>query len=475
MIMSFFDRIRGERGGGEETANPDAAKWDMSDVQQEQPKSPEQLKAERQQRKIIAAFATGENGDPNLDVINQPDVELAEHARSAVLDGLASGEITTDQQEKLLNAIRGNVYDNDSMRKVYDVICRNPHEMRILAMMTGKGFNGADETDPYSLSDFVHKYPNPMTFESAARDFLDMIARNNSPKKLQEYVNDMDLFQQHVYGKKFEYYKQLDALNEEATQGNVLKDGPRDIRSESERSGEWAPGSLGYCQASRAQTKNGEITSSVIAKGNVPGTDCEDSYLIDDRRQTFGVFDGAGGLKGGQKASMMLASIAQEYSRSTDLRSGADLAAVLNQAHSRIASDPEAGISTAVLTRVVERDGRKFLAYASAGDSRIYLVRGDRAHQITRDEGEGRVITNGIGIKNGSNAPTRQYGEVHLEPGDKIVLCSDGITGDYGGDLMSNAELAYLVNSSRTAMEASRKLVSQARKKDDRTAVVFAT
>ncbi len=93
---------------------------------------------------------------------------------------------------------------------------------------------------------------------------------------------------------------------------------------------------------------------------------------------------------------------------------------------------------------------------------------------ITHDEGVGKYISNGIGIKNGPKAPAKQYGEVHLQPGDKIVLCSDGITGDYGDDLMSDAELAYLVNSSRTAVEASRKLVSQARKKDDRTAVVFA-
>ena len=463
--------MRGERNGNNESANPDAAKWDMSDVHQEQQKSPEQLKAERQQRKIVMSFATGEGGNPNLDVISLADIDMPHYARSAVLDGFSSGEITLDQQEQFLNGIRGNVYNNDSMCKTYDAVQDSPHEMRILSMMTGKGFHGADMTSPYSLSEFVHKYPNPIAFESASRNFLDMIARNNSPKKLQEYVNDMDKFQRHVFGKQYEYYKQLNELKAEATQGDLF-DSP--TTNERERSGEWMPGSLGYCQASRAQTRRGEITSSVIEKGNVPGMDCEDSYLIDDRRQTYGVFDGAGGEKGGQIASMMVASIAQEYSRSMDLCSGADLAAVLNKANERIISNPEAGISTAVLTRVIERDGRKFLAYASAGDSRIYIVRGDRAQMITRDEGLGKFISNGIGIKDGPKAPTKQFGEVYLQPGDKIVLCSDGVTGDYGDDLMSDAELAYLVNSSRTAVEASRKLVSQARKKDDRTAVVFA-
>ncbi len=329
--------MRGERNGNNESANPDAAKWDMSDVHQEQQKSPEQLKAERQQRKIVMSFATGEGGNPNLDVISLADIDMPHYARSAVLDGFSSGEITLDQQEQFLNGIRGNVYNNDSMCKTYDAVQDSPHEMRILSMMTGKGFHGADMTSPYSLSEFVHKYPNPIAFESASRDFLDMIARNNSPRKLQEYVDDMEKFQLHVFGKQYEYYKQLNELKAEAMQ-DYLSDAPT-TRNEHERSGEWMPGSLGYCQASRAQTRRGEITSSIIEKGNVPGMDCEDSYLIDDRKQTYGVFDGAGGVKGGQRASMMLASIAQEYSRSTDLRSGADLAAVLNKANEHIMAD----------------------------------------------------------------------------------------------------------------------------------------
>ena len=99
--MSFFNRMRGERNDNNESANPDAAKWDMGDVHQEQQKSPEQLRAERQQRKIVMSFATGEGGNPNLDVINLADVDMPHYARSAVLDGLSSGEITLDQQDDL--------------------------------------------------------------------------------------------------------------------------------------------------------------------------------------------------------------------------------------------------------------------------------------------------------------------------------------------------------------------------------------
>ena len=68
---------------------------------------------------------------------------------------------------------------------------------------------------------------------------------------------------------------------------------------------------------------------------------------------------------------------------------------------------------------------------------------------------------------------TKQYGEVELHQGDRVVLCSDGITGDYGSDLMSDRELGFIMSRSTDALEASKNLIASARKNDDRTAIVF--
>ena len=70
-------------------------------------------------------------------------------------------------------------------------------------------------------------------------------------------------------------------------------------------------------------------------------------------------------------------------------------------------------------------------------------------------------------------AGVKQFGEVKLKRGDKIVLCSDGITGDKGSDLMSNDEVASIVSRSANSEDASRNLVAGARKVDDRTALVI--
>lgn len=93
---------------------------------------------------------------------------------------------------------------------------------------------------------------------------------------------------------------------------------------------------------------------------------------------------------------------------------------------------------------------------------------------MTKDEGEGKYIYNALGreTENGESR-VQQFGDEELYPGDRVVLCSDGITGDYGTDLMSDAELGSLVMNAHDAREAAKNLVSGARKRDDRTAVVF--
>ena len=146
-----------------------------------------------------------------------------------------------------------------------------------------------------------------------------------------------------------------------------------------------------------------------------------------------------------------------------------------NAANERVTNNPDAGLSTAVLAKIIDRNGRKMLAYASVGDSRLYIVdKNGEARQITRDEGEGRYIYNAIGMQtNPGESRTTQMGEVDLHRGDKIVLCSDGITGDYGDDLMSPRELGFIVSHSDGSMEASKSLLANARKRDDRTAIVI--
>ena len=128
------------------------------------------------------------------------------------------------------------------------------------------------------------------------------------------------------------------------------------------------------------------------------------------------------------------------------------------------------GVSTAVIGRILEKDGRKVLLWASVGDSRIYLVRNGvkDAFQVTKDEGEGNRLWYGLG----HNFRVRQFGELPLMDGDRVVFCSDGVTGDYELDFIPNDEFASIVGGAETADLAAWSLINRATKRDDRTAIV---
>lgn len=204
----------------------------------------------------------------------------------------------------------------------------------------------------------------------------------------------------------------------------------------------------------------------------------EDAKLIMPEKAVFGVFDGAGGEQGGAKAANIAAESIQSMVQNYSIELPGHLAWGLNQVSEQIANDPEAGITTAVVGKIIERGENKALVWASVGDSRIYLVRADNSvEQITQDEGEGRYIYNALGTTNNPASPigtTKQCGELPLLSGDHIIMCSDGITGDAEEELMSNDEIAEIMRSTSSAEQAAKLLTERARKQDDRTVIVIA-
>ena len=252
--------------------------------------------------------------------------------------------------------------------------------------------------------------------------------------------------------------------------------GLANLVGEYEKSREWAPGASAANQVSRTQVKNGQVKISEVRNGLTADETCEDAAFVNTELQMYGVFDGAGGMANGREASHLAAAKLSELAERYDLVSGVNLAWALNEVNEVVVDDPNAGYATAVLAKVVEQpDGSKYLAYASAGDSRLYITHANgETEQITFDEGEGHRITNALGVETQpGESRVKQYADVRLQPHDKVLLCSDGITGDYGSDLMSNEEIGNILMNAKTPKEASERLVSSARKTDDRTAVVF--
>jgi protein phosphatase len=105
------------------------------------------------------------------------------------------------------------------------------------------------------------------------------------------------------------------------------------------------------------------------------------------------------------------------------------------------AEDEYAGMGTTVVATVVGRADEPRFTYGHVGDSRLYLIRGGRIVQLTRDDslansawadgdsGVGivmkNVLTKALGVRPEVDFDVAAH---DLVAGDVVLLCSDGLT-----------------------------------------------
>lgn len=160
------------------------------------------------------------------------------------------------------------------------------------------------------------------------------------------------------------------------------------------------------------------------------------------------VADGVGGASRGEQASQFAAQkVLYEYYRRTDLLPAERLVQAMKEAGNTIYrfSQEGARFTRMATTMVAAAIVGKRLIVANVGDSRAYIIRNGHVRQITRDHNlVGEMVREGImneaealrsKVKNrltrslgGEPDPTVDVFEVQLQPGDRILLCSDGLT-----------------------------------------------
>ncbi|MCI6019077.1 MAG: Stp1/IreP family PP2C-type Ser/Thr phosphatase [Clostridiales bacterium] len=161
----------------------------------------------------------------------------------------------------------------------------------------------------------------------------------------------------------------------------------------------------------------------------------------------FIVADGMGGHKAGDYASRLAVENFVKYVREakTDvpIRIVDDAVRYVNRLVLKEASENEdyAGMGTTFVAAFIKDD---ILFVANIGDSRLYLIDDEltqvtedhsfvgamlRAGEITKEEAarhpDKNIITRAIGA---AKEPKVDFFEVDLEKGDRILLCSDGLT-----------------------------------------------
>lgn len=213
-----------------------------------------------------------------------------------------------------------------------------------------------------------------------------------------------------------------------------------------------------------------------VRKGN------EDSYMADE--PLFAVADGMGGHQGGEVASKLALDTLR---KATD---GVALAQAVQDANKavfeRAGRDPGlAGMGTTLTAFLVEGDT---LRLAHVGDSRAYLMRDGELQRITTDHTvvEGLVEKGELTPQEASIHPQRSIltraigvdGEVQVDqgsiqphPGDRLLLCSDGLTG-----MIEEADIQRILEEHEDPQAAADALVDAANEaggQDNITAVII--
>jgi serine/threonine protein phosphatase PrpC len=211
----------------------------------------------------------------------------------------------------------------------------------------------------------------------------------------------------------------------------------------------------------------------------------EDSFLV--RKGLYVVCDGMGGARGGEVASQMacerMAAIDPVSAGKDELRD-----AIINANESisaRSLAEPRLlGMGTTLTLALIRDD---ILILGHVGDSRAYLLRDGALRQVTDDHSwVGEMVRRGeltpaeAAVHPHRSVITKALGtdgeaepdllEIPLEPGDRVMLCSDGLSG-----MVSDKTLEELLRRPDGAQAVADALVAAALKsggEDNVTVVV---
>ncbi len=229
----------------------------------------------------------------------------------------------------------------------------------------------------------------------------------------------------------------------------------------------------------------------------------EDAFLATDELKLYVVADGMGGHAAGEIASWEAVeavhgmvkrgmAILEAYQRTPSEETVAGLRRLIESAIQAATymvfgiaeQDPtHKGMGTTITVMLVVKD---IAVLGSVGDSRAYLVRGERTWQVTEDHTlvqlqmkaglitaeqaknspRGNVITRAVGPRDYVQVDTFV---VPVQPGDRYVLCSDGLHG-----YLDTSEIAAMVNQKALASIPQRfiDLANQRGGKDNITCVI---
>lgn len=203
----------------------------------------------------------------------------------------------------------------------------------------------------------------------------------------------------------------------------------------------------------------------------------------------FIVADGMGGHNAGDYASKFsVETIVKEVKESPEKNPVKILEKAITTANAliRVKASEDSQLTGMGTTVVIATCMGRYMHVANVGDSRLYVVN-KLITQITRDHSlveemiqvgglnreaarthpDKNIITRAIGAMDSVKA---DFFSVELEPGDLVLMCSDGLT-----NMLEDEEIRMILNKQRDVVEGAQELVRRANEQGgkDNIAVVL--
>ncbi|MCR5716604.1 MAG: Stp1/IreP family PP2C-type Ser/Thr phosphatase [Lachnospiraceae bacterium] len=214
--------------------------------------------------------------------------------------------------------------------------------------------------------------------------------------------------------------------------------------------------------------KKREINQDVVFSSELPVGNLPDLFMI---------ADGMGGRNGGEFASgQTVSSIVRFCEDSPEENIEQILQSAISMANDAVfrQSREDKELEGMGTTLVACSIAGNLMKVANVGDSRLYLIRGRKITQITRDHSlveemvrlgeidrssarnhpKKNIITRAIGV---TASVTADFFDVSLEKGDMVLLCSDGLS-----NMLEDEEIRMIMTAQRDIIERAEALVRAA-------------
>ena len=371
----------------------------------------------------------------------------------------------------------------------------NKYERRLLTRFSGIGYKNLERIDKKIVQDLIDKYPYPENLEHNIKIFIRDVETLDGAPRAKGYKEAQTSFMQKIYGERYECYKDFKELHKEA---QALPPTPNRL--------DRLPKNIGFASISRSALKDiqgqlarkshndeeyqNALLEAVLKNSNKDKSFSEDSILIDENKELYGIFDGSSDSENDRASAKLANRLVNTLTDRYRTSSGRNLASILTLASGRLVrarwNDQEVGTTTGILAKINEDEyGSRMLSYANAGDSQIFIVHQDgKALPLIQNEDQTNYLGanpnrkyNNAGImyqdnKTGRTDNVTEFGDYPLEQGDRIVLCSGGMIGDENVGLISSDKLGFLVSNTDTPTMAADAILTGVQKEENRFVIV---